>query len=83
MSAAVTRVWAIQEIANPRRACDASRMTTFGAVSIVDSMAIRFLVSGFRETELISRFRNNNPWLRFFEGRLCISARQRAVFFMP
>jgi hypothetical protein len=51
MSAAVTRVWAIQEIANPRRACDASRMTTFGAVSIVGSTAIRFLVSGFRETE--------------------------------
>jgi hypothetical protein len=46
-------------------------------------MAIRFLVSGFRETELISRFRNNNPWLRFSEGRLCISARQRAVFFLP
>jgi hypothetical protein len=26
-------------------------MTTFGAVSIVGSMAIRFLVAGFRETE--------------------------------
>jgi hypothetical protein len=26
-------------------------MTTFGAVSIVGSTAIRFLVSGFRETE--------------------------------
>ena len=34
-SAAVTRVWAIQEIANPRRARDALRMAMFGAVSIV------------------------------------------------
>ena len=73
MSAAGTRVWAIQEVANPRRACDASRTTTFGAVSIVASTAIRFLVSGFRETEAyIQR-------LRIFEGHLSISARQRSL----
>src|SRR3984893_17848472 len=50
MSAAVTRVWAIQEIANPRRACDASRMTTFGAVSIVWRMSTTPILTGYRAT---------------------------------
>jgi hypothetical protein len=66
MSAAVTRVWAIQEIANPRRARDASRTTTFGAVSIVASTAIRFLVSGFRETEAYIQAPEQQSWVEVF-----------------
>jgi hypothetical protein len=81
MSAAVTRVWAIQEIANLRRACDASRMTTFGAVSIVGSTAIRFLVSGFRETETYIQAPEKQSLVEDFslEGHLSISARQRSL----
>src|SRR5712664_2556798 len=68
MSAAVTRVWAIQEIANPRRARDASRMTMFGAVSIVGSMAIRFLVSDSRNRSLYPDSGITIPGCGFFFG---------------
>src|SRR5260370_3284265 len=81
MSAAVTRVWAIQEIANPRRACDASRMTTFGAVSAVGSTAIRFLVSRFRETKAYIQAPEKQSLVEdsSLEGHLSISARQRSL----
>jgi hypothetical protein len=56
-------------------------MTTFGAVSIVGSTAIRFLVFGFREIEAYIQAPEKQSLVEAFslEGHLSISARQRSL----
>jgi hypothetical protein len=56
-------------------------MTTFGAVSTVGSTAIRFLVSGFRETKAYIQAPEKQSLVEdsSLEGHLSISARQRSL----